>query len=516
MRPVGIALLMNQIKAGAVLNYVIIGLNILLGLLYTPYMLRMLGQNEYGLYSLVASVIAYLTLLDFGFGPTVVRYTAKYRAEGKVDEQYSLFGLFFVMYSIIGVVAFIAGLVLYFNIDWMFDRTMTPDDISQARIMIMLLLVNLAVTFPMSVFGSIITAYEDFVFQKLVIICRMLLSTAAIVALLYLGYKAVAMVVVQTVCNICLLGVNFWFCRRKLGVKLHFAKFKWSFIRELLGFSVWVFLGDVMFKFYYSTGQFVLGATNGTVAISVFALGVTLMQMYIMFSSGVSGVLLPRLTSMVAKHSSDHEFADMFLRVGRIQFFIMSLIIGGFVVFGRSFISFWAGPGYDDVYVICLTLFFTTLPPLIQNTGIIILQARNQQKFRSVMLVCVSAISLVVQIVLAKYYGAIGCAVAIGVANAVGQGFILNVYYHSKQHLEIGTFWKEILKMSIVPIVITIVYVVIWRYLPCDSLWIFGLGISSYIFFYVALGWLFCLNIAEKSLIKKPLIEFKNKIFRKC
>ena len=142
---------MNQIKAGAVLNYVIIGLNILLGLLYTPYMLRMLGQNEYGLYSLVASVIAYLTLLDFGFGPTVVRYTAKYRAEGKVDEQYSLFGLFFVMYSIIGVVAFIAGLVLYFNIDWMFDRTMTPDDISQARIMIMLLLVNLAVTFPMSV-----------------------------------------------------------------------------------------------------------------------------------------------------------------------------------------------------------------------------------------------------------------------------------------------------------------------------------------------------------------------------
>ena len=69
---------MNQIKAGAVLNYVIIGLNALVGLLYTPFMLRCLGQNEYGLYSLVASIIAYLTLLDFGFGPAVVRYTAKY------------------------------------------------------------------------------------------------------------------------------------------------------------------------------------------------------------------------------------------------------------------------------------------------------------------------------------------------------------------------------------------------------------------------------------------------------
>lgn len=52
----------NQIKAGAALNYVIIGINALVGLLYTPYMLRMLGQNEYGLFSLVASVISYLTI----------------------------------------------------------------------------------------------------------------------------------------------------------------------------------------------------------------------------------------------------------------------------------------------------------------------------------------------------------------------------------------------------------------------------------------------------------------------
>jgi len=71
----------NQIKIGAALNYVIIGLNTLVGLLYTPYMLRMLGQNDYGLYSLVASVIAYLTILDFGFGNAIIRYTAKFRAE---------------------------------------------------------------------------------------------------------------------------------------------------------------------------------------------------------------------------------------------------------------------------------------------------------------------------------------------------------------------------------------------------------------------------------------------------
>jgi len=89
---------MNQLKAGAALNYVVIILNMLVGLLYTPYMLRMMGQSEYGLYSLVASVISYLTVLDLGLGNAIVRYTAKFRAEGKTTEQYEMFGMFLVLY----------------------------------------------------------------------------------------------------------------------------------------------------------------------------------------------------------------------------------------------------------------------------------------------------------------------------------------------------------------------------------------------------------------------------------
>ena len=118
----------NQLKAGAALNYVVLGLSNLVGLLYTPYMLRMMGQSEYGLYSLVASVIAYLTIMDFGFGNAIIRYTAKFRAEGKLQEQYSMFGMFLILYSIIGVIAFLVGLGLYFNIDSLFGDTMTDYD----------------------------------------------------------------------------------------------------------------------------------------------------------------------------------------------------------------------------------------------------------------------------------------------------------------------------------------------------------------------------------------------------
>ena len=140
---------MNQLKAGAALNYAVILLNIGVGLGYTPYLLRMLGQSEYGLYSLVASVISYLTLLDLGLGNAVVRYTAKYRAEGKVREQYELFGMFLLLYTLIGVLAACAGAGLYHQMDAWFGDTLTADELEKARIMILFLIFNLAFTFPL-------------------------------------------------------------------------------------------------------------------------------------------------------------------------------------------------------------------------------------------------------------------------------------------------------------------------------------------------------------------------------
>ena len=189
---------MDQLKAGALLSYVVLGLNTLIGLLYTPFMLRMLGQSEFGLYSLAASVIAYLTVLDLGFGNAIVRYTAKYRAEGKQEEQYEMFGMFFLLYLFISALAFILGVLLVANVDCLFDTHMTVDEMGKMRLMLLLMAFNLAFTFPMSIWGAIITAYENFVFQKIINIARILLNPIVMIVLLLFGYKAVAMVVVTT------------------------------------------------------------------------------------------------------------------------------------------------------------------------------------------------------------------------------------------------------------------------------------------------------------------------------
>ena len=196
----------NQLKAGAALNYTIILLNAAVGLIYTPYMLHKLGQSEYGLYSLVSSVIAYLTLMDFGFGNAVVRYTAKYRAEGKYDELHYLFGMLFIFYCFISILVFIGGFSLYLNTESMFGDTMNQEEIERAKTMMLILTFNMSFTFIFHIFGSI-----------------MILNTITMVLLLHLEYKAIAMVVVLTIFNVSSLLINLLYCKSKLDVKIETA-----------------------------------------------------------------------------------------------------------------------------------------------------------------------------------------------------------------------------------------------------------------------------------------------------
>ena len=502
----------NQLKAGVVLNYVVIFLNTVVGLLYTPYMLRMMGQSEYGLYSLVASVIAYLTVLDLGFGNAIVRYTAKFRAEKKTEEQYEMFGMFFLLYLVIGIVAFGIGLGLYFNVDTLFGNTMTAVELGRARIMMLLLVANLAFTFPMSVWGSIIQAYEDFVFQKSLNIIRIILNTVVMICLLHFGYKAVAMVVVQTIFNVLTLVINFIYCRRKLNIHIYFRfkHFHWGFLKEVALYSFWIFLNAIIDRVYWSTGQFVLGAMVGTAAVAVFAIAIQLEGMYMQFSTAISSVFLPKVTAMVATNRSRREISDLFIRTGRIQYIVLAYILSGFIIFGRQFIELWAGAGYSDAYIISLLFFIPLTVPLIQNLGITILQARNEMKFRSVLYIIIALVSLAMQIVLTSHFGGIGCAMGVSGALVVGQILIMNVYYRRRQDLDIMTFWKEISKMSIIPIVLIFSSMLVIRhFFALDSWGKLILGIAAFSLVYIPLFFRFSMTDDERNLF----ISMFHKIF---
>lgn len=505
----------NQLKAGVVLSYIAIALNNIVGLLYTPFMLRMMGQNEYGLYSLVASIVAYLTVLDLGFGNAIIRYTAKFRAEGKVKEQYEMFGMFILLYSGIGLIAFCIGLGLYFNIDNLFNTTMGTEELYKIRIMMMMMIFNIAFTFPMSIWGAIITAYENFVFQKLVNIARIILNPLVMILLLYMGYKAIAMVVVITAFNVATLCINAWYCRNKLHIKIKFGHFQWKFLREITMYSFWIFLDSIMNRIYWSTGQFILGVVSGATVIAVYAVAIQLSNIFISFSTSISGVFLPKVTAMVTQGNNEKAISDLFIRTGRTQYAIMAFILIGFILFGKQFIILWAGENYTEAYVITLLFFIPLTIPLIQNIGISIVQARNQVKFRSIMYVIISIASLGISIPLAKLYGGIGCAIGTSSALIMGQIIAMNIFYYKKIHIDIPAFWKEIMKMSVSPILIGAIGWFVLRFIQLNNVLSLATAIICFSIIYIPLIWFTAMNDYERNLLGNPIKNIYYKIIKK-
>lgn len=501
----------SQLKAGAILNYVSIAINMVIGLVYTPYLLRSLGQSEYGLYSLATSLIAYLTVLDLGFGNAIVRYTAKYRAEGKDKEQEKLFGMFWVLYCVIGLAAMIAGSFLAYNADVLFYAKMSTLEVNRTKIMLWLMTFNLAFTFPMSIWGSIMTAYERFVFQRTVSIARSILNPITMVVLLSFGYKAVALVVLTTVLNFLTLFINYLYCKKELKIKVSFGKVEWAFLKEVAIFSFWVFLTAVADKIYWSTGQVILGVFCGAAVIAVFAVGIQLKEMYYLFSSAICGVFLPRITSMISRGASTKEISELFIRTGRIQFMVMSFILTAYIILGKSFVTIWAGPEYEQAYYIALIFFVATTIPLIQNLSISILMAMNRLRKRSVIIVVASICGLLVSIPLFKYGGAIGGALSFALTIIITYGFILNRFYSKDIGLNVLLFWKEILHMSIVPALFCITGQIFQKYIETDNLKTFILYALIFSSLYLPSFYFLSMNKYERDLISKPLYKLTKK-----
>lgn len=206
----------NQLKAGAALSYISMFIGYAVSIIYTPIMLRLLGQSEYGLYNLVSSIVSYLGLLSFGFGSAYMRYYCRYKVNNDEYNIAKLNGMFLIVFSCIGFIAILSGSILVFNIGLLLGKKLTISELSKAKILMTIMVFNIALSFPTSVFNSYITANEEYIFQQTLQMIKTLINPFIMLPVLLLGYKSIGMVLVTTLLNISIGIINAVFCFRKL------------------------------------------------------------------------------------------------------------------------------------------------------------------------------------------------------------------------------------------------------------------------------------------------------------
>lgn len=498
----------SQIKWGVVLQYIQMALNIIIDLICTPIFLRTLGDAEYGIYNIAGSIIAYLSLLSLGFGASYLRFYSKYKASDDEDGIKTLNGLYIIVFSILGIVALGFGLILAQNAGAFFNSTYTEDNIHTAKNLMVLLSVNLAISFPASVFVSYISSQEQFIFLKLVNMGKTVFSPLLGLTLVLLGYGSIGIVLSATMVSLIVDIINAVYSFKKLG--MHFLiRFRWDLFKEIMSFSIFIAINQIIDQINWQTDKVILGKFVTASSVAVYSIASKINALYMSFSSSISSVFAPRVNMIVSqkKEDMDQQLTDLFIQVGRWQWMILALIASGFIFFGKRFIALWAGDGYANAFYVALILMIPAVIPLIQNIGVEIQRAENKHRFRSIVFSGMAIINIVISIFFAIIWQEIGVAIGTAISVVLCNGVIINIYYYKEMGINVIRFWKSILK-TVPALVIPVFIGVVLNFLNFDSNWLYFASIVVYTIVYCVSMFVFGFNPSEKETIKKIVRTF--------
>lgn len=492
----------NQKKVGVLLSYVNLAISTIIPFFYTPIMLAILGQSEYGLYSLSNSVISYLSLLQFGMGSAVIRYIAKYRATDEKEKANQITGLFTIIYIFFAVLVLFVGCIFTLLSPVIFSDGLSETEISKMKILIIIMSLSTAFSFISVVFSSIINAYEKFIFKKTTDIILTILAPLFNLLVLFLGYESVGIATVSLIFQIVVLPIYMWYVAKRLGIKMKFVKPEKAFLLELFSFSIFMFLSSIADLLFWSTDNVLIGAMIGSTAVAVYNVGGVFTNLMRNLTSAINDVFVPKVTMMVAVDKSNTELSELMIRVGRLQYLMVSLLASGFIVFGQVFIHYWSGDVYADAYWVSLVTFLPSAIPILQNIAFGVIVAQHKHKFRCYIYFGIAILNAISTFFIIPYFGYIGAAICSGVSYIIGHGIILNIYYKSVIKLDIFGFWMNILKMSFIPVIITVIgYWIVNILIPWNIILMLVEGIG-FVLVFILLTWFFTMNEYEKDIFK--------------
>ena len=490
----------SERKIGAFLSYLNIGLQTAVNFIYIPLLLHYIGREEYGLYQLIGSLVAYLSVMDFGLSNMVIRFYAKYRALGDKTGAENILAIAQRSYLIICLFVLIVGIVFYQFLPKWFCDSMTDAEINEGSEIYLLMLFNFALNMLGMVYYAVINAQEKFLFLKGISCLQSVMQPLFVLVVLQKYPSAIGVAVATTVLNVIIVFWRYAYAKIKLHVRIVYHYWNMDLLRGVGHFVLMQFIVSVADLVFFRTNPVILGVVSGTAAVATYAVAANIQLAYSMMSTSISGVFLPRVTEMVARKIESAEISELFIRIGRMQCFVLGLVGSGFVIFGREFIVLWAGEGFGDSYWIALLIMLPFTTDLIQNVGFAILQAMNRYGIRAAVQTMVGIINIVLAVPLGMKYGGIGCAAATGLCMFIGNGIGMSYCYAHYLNLQMINFWRQILRILLHITLLTVVACVVDSFLPKASGWIFIVKVMGYTLIYGILVYFLCFNEYERSL----------------
>ena len=472
-------------------------------LLLIPIILHYLNRGEFGLYQLIGALAGYLALVDFGISGTLGRFIAKYQALNDRVRQDNVFAMCIIIYSFLAVMITAIGFLLYHNLGTIFSKSLTLNEIADARVMFIILLGSICATLLGRAFVGVNAGHERFVFSRITDSICMLAKVGVVAAVLSMGHRAIGIVAAEAVINIVILTLNVAYAVIVLKIRFKLHYWDWNLFAEVLRFAFWTFLAAAVLQINFRLGTFLLGVMTTTTLVGIYAIALQINTLYNLAPSMISSVFLPQITRLVVEEADGEQLTRAIIGPSRYQLMLLGCILVGFILFGRQFISLWAGVEYVEAWAAALFILVPVTIPLCQNTILSVLYAKMLNRTRALITLAFAVIGGLGAVLLIRIFGLYGPAIATGLALLVGHGLVMNIYYHHYVGLDMRLFFKKISERIVMVIVTVMLVGCTIVYLPVGDGW-GGLSARLIIFLvvYTLSMWLYGMHEGERSLFR--------------
>lgn len=438
---------MNR-KIGVILSYVLMIFEVLSTLLLTPYIIRVLGQAEYGVYKLVAAVNSYLLLLDLGVGNAITRYVSKYRVENDIEHSRKFMGVAIIYYSVIAIVSVIVGVILVAVFPSAFAKGLSCEQSALGQQLLAITMINSAVTLGTAPYNNIIIAYEKFGVSKgssiLQIIIRIMLTYLA----LKCGMGSIGIVTVNLLMTVLCRGFFVWYVFFSIKLRPIFKGIESKFVKDIVTYSSLILLQMIATQLNGTVDQVLLGAlipASATI-IAVYGVGTQIAGYFQSIGSSFNGVLMPGVVKLVEKGASPKELTDEMIRIGRLVFMVGGLIWSGFLVYGKEFVTLWAGKENLEAYIVAMILITAYLFITSESIGTQILWAKNEHKEQAYLKITIVLLNIILTILLIRWNPLIGATIGTFISLVLGDVGVMNLIFVKKINIDIIYYYRMLFK----------------------------------------------------------------------
>lgn len=465
---------------------------ILFSVFITPVMVHRLGVEDYGIYILVNTIMAFLGLLDLGLGVALIKYISQYQAEGNSEGLKNLINSAYSLYFAIGAL----GFGIYITLGKFFLQIFHITGQSQEHILVVFALAG-CLFFMNSisqVYGIVPAALQRFDISIKINLGQLTIFNLAVLVAVLLGYK-LKVILFLNIITILGMALAFRWQLKKLLPEIH-LQLAWSKneIVKAYKFGLLAAVNNLASNSLIQLDRFVIPIFLGPAALSYYSLPGNVAQKTGGIVGSLAGAIFPITSGLIGKGDLE-RLKSIYRKVMRNATLMAAACTMAIVSFAYPILYFWLGKDFADkgwviLIVVAVTYFFLALFTILQN----FLLGMNKVKFLMFTSIGFAVLNIIFLVLLVPKFGIIGAAWAY----LAGVSPVPLVFYWVEKKFfkfeDIGRFYG-ILYFKI--FTVAAIYFLLMRYLvlmfvvSLPSLIVIGpLAVLAFFGIYAALGFI--------------------------